>query len=168
MEEFIEIGQIVNTFGVKGELKINPFTDDITRFDDLDSIYVLNKNSKVEYKIEQVKYHKNIVIIKLKNIDTIEQAEILKGCYININKKDAIKLEEDTYFISDLIGAKVYTDSDELLGVIDDIYNTGSNDIYVVKNENGKQTLIPAISDVVKKVDVSNKKIIVHIIEGLI
>lgn len=168
MKQLMEIGQIVNTYGIKGFLKVVPYTDDITRFEDLKSIYIEIKNSLETFIIEEVKYSKNLVLLKLKGIDDINAAEQYKNCYIKIDRKDAVKLPEDSYFIVDLIGITVYSDDNEELGNIVDVYPTGANDIYVVKNELGKQTLLPAIADVIKSVDIENKKMIVHLIEGLI
>ena len=166
MQEILEIGQIVGTFGIKGMVKVVPFTDDIKRFDDLKKVYVENKKKKEEYEIEQVSYHKNMVILKFKGIDKIEDAEKLRDSYLKINREDAVPLEENSYFIVDLIGLDVETQEGNLLGKLEDIYNTGSNDIYVVKDELGKQILLPAISDVIKKVDLESKKIIVHLLKG--
>ena len=126
------------------------------------------KNKKTKYEVEEVKYHKNLVIVKLKGVDKIEDAEILKQGSVQIERKDAVKLEKDTYFIIDLIGAKVVTDEQVELGKLVDVFNTGSNDIYVVKDELGKQTLLPAISDVIKNVDIENKVITVHLLKGLV
>ena len=168
MEKYLEIGQIVNTFGIKGQVKIVPFTDDITRFDELKEIYVEKKNELKLFQIEQVNYKKNMVILKLKGIETVEEAEKLRNCYLKIDRKDAKKLPKDTYFIVDLLGLDVYTDEGKLLGKVDDIYNAGSRDIYVVKDELGKQILLPAIKDVLKEVDLENQKIIVHLIKGLV
>lgn len=168
MEQLMEIGQIVNTYGIKGFLKVVPYTDDITRFEDLKTIYIETKGSLKSVIIEEVKYAKNLVLLKLKGIDDINAAQIYKNCYIKIDRKDAVKLPEDSYFIVDLIGLQVYTDNNEELGNIVDVYPTGANDIYVVKNEEGKQVLLPAIGDVIKKVDIENKKMIVHLIEGLV
>lgn len=168
MTNYLEIGQIVNTFGIKGMVKVKPFTDDISRFDELKKIYIKTKNNKEEYEIEQVKYHKNMVLIKLKGIETPEQANLLRDSYLIINREDAKPLEKDTYYIVDLIGLQVYTDEGKLLGILEDIFNTGSNDIYVVKDELGKQILLPAIKEVIKEVDIENKKIIIHLIKGLV
>lgn len=168
MEQLMEIGQIVNTYGIKGFLKVVPYTDDITRFEDLKSIYIETKNSLKTFIIEDVKYNKNLVLLKLKGIDDINSAEIYKNCYIKIDRKDAVDLPEDSYFIIDLIGITVFTDNSEELGNIVDVYSTGANDIYVVKNELGKQVLLPAIGEVIKDVDIENKKMIVHLIEGLV
>lgn len=168
MTKYLEIGQIVNTFGIKGQVKIVPFTDDITRYDELKEIYVEKKNELKLFQIEQVNYKKNMVILKLKGIETVEEAEKLRNCYLKIDRKDAKKLPKDTYFIVDLLGLDVYTDEGKLLGKVDDIYNAGSSDIYVVKDELGKQILLPAIKDVLKEVDLENQKIIVHLIKGLV
>lgn len=158
MEKYLEIGQIVNTFGIKGQVKIVPFTDDITRYDELKEIYVEKKNELKLFQIEQVNYKKNMVILKLKGIETVEEAEKLRNCYLKIDRKDAKELPKDTYFIVDLLGLDVYTDEGKLLGKVDDIYNAGSSDIYVVKDELGKQILLPAIKDVLKEVDLENQK----------
>ena len=168
MAKYLEIGQIVNTFGIKGMVKVKPCTDDIEQFEKLKKIYVKTKNSKKEYEIEQVKYHKNLILIKFVGIDKIEEAEILKGNYLIRDRENEEPLEEGTYYIVDLLGLEVFEEDGNLLGNVEDIYNTGSNDIYVVKNELGKQILLPAIADVIKKIDLENKKITVHLIKGLI
>lgn len=164
----LEVGQIVNTFGIKGMVKVMPFTDDIRRFDKLNKVYIEKNKSKKEYKIEEVKYHKNMVLIKFEGIDKIEQAEELRNSYLTVSRDSAEKLEEGRYYIVDLLGLDVYTDEQVLLGTLDDIFNTGSNDIYVVKNKEGKQILLPAIEDVIKQVDLENKKLIVHLLPGLV
>lgn len=168
MTKYLEIGQIVNTFGIKGMVKINPFTDDIRRFDKLKKVYIKNKSGKKEFEIEEVKYHKNMVLMKLKGIDNPEEANLLRQSFLIIDREKEEPLEEGTYYIVDLIGLEVYTDDNKLLGTIQDIFNTGSNDIYVVKDELGKQVLLPGISDVIKEINLESKKIIVHLIPGLI
>ena len=164
----LEIGQIVNTFGIKGFVKVNPWVNDVTRFDDLKKIYIKIRKEEKVLEIEEVKYHKNQVLLKFKGVETVEQAEMLRNAILEIDRKDAIPLEEGEYFIADLLESEVYTDEGEKLGILEDIFNTGSNDIYVVKNEVGKSILLPRIKDVFKEIDVENKKIIVHLIEGLI
>ena len=164
----LEIGQIVNTFGIKGFVKVNPWVNDVTRFDDLKKVYIKIRKELKVLEIEEVKYHKNQVLLKFKGVETVEQAEMLRNAIIEIDRKDAIPLEEGEYFIADLLESEVYTDEGEKLGILEDIFNTGSNDIYVVKNELGKSILLPRIKDVFKEIDVENKKIIVHLIEGLI
>lgn len=167
-QEYFEIGQIVNTFGIKGFVKVVPFTDDISRFEELKSILVEKNKKLIEMEIEEVKYHKNFVLLKLKGIEDINEAEKYKSCYLKIHRDNARKLPEGTYFIADLIGLNVYTEDGTLLGKVDDIYNSGANDIYVIKDELGKQILLPALKKVIKQIDIDNEKIIVHLLEGLI
>ncbi len=164
----LEIGQIVNTFGIKGFVKVNPWVNDITRFDNLKKVYIKIRKEQKKLEIEEVKYHKNMVLLKFKGIETVEQAEMLRNAYLEIDREDAIPLEEGTYFIADLLESEVYSDDGKMIGILEDIYNTGSNDIYVVKNELGKSILLPGIPDVIKEVDVENKKIIVHLLKGLV
>lgn len=166
--EYIEIGQIVNTNGLKGVVKVNPFTDDISKFEDLKYVYIQLKNEFKKVKIEQVRYNKNQVLLKLEGIDSIEEAEKYRNFYLKTDKESQEDLGEDTYYIVDLIGLDVYSDKNEYLGKIEDVFPTGSNDVYVVKDNLGKQILIPAIADVVKEVDLKNKKMIINLIPGLI
>ena len=156
MDTKMELGKIVNTFGLKGELKVYPYVDYISK---VKNIYINNK----PMEIERARNQKNIVVIKLKGIDTIEQAEELKNTVIEMERDDAPELPKGTYYISDLIGFDVYTDEGKLLGKLDDIFTTGANDVYQV----GK-ILLPAIKDVIKQIDTENKKIIVHLLKGLI
>src|SRR5699024_9369765 len=118
-QEYFEIGQIVNTFGIKGFVKVNPFTDDMHRFEELKSVLVIKNKETIEIHIEEVKLNKNVVLIKYKGIEDINMAEKYKGCYIKIKREDARKLPKDTYFIADLIGIKVYDDNGNLLGKVD-------------------------------------------------
>ena len=120
---------------------------------------------KVE--IEDVKYNKQCVLLKVKGIEDLTQAEKYKGLFLKIDRKDAKKLPKDTYFIADILGLEVYTDEGELLGKVDDIFPTGANDVYVVKDELGKQILLPSIPEVLKEIDLEKGKVIVHLIEGL-
>lgn len=166
--EYIEIGQIVNTNGLKGVVKVNPFTDDISKFEELKYIYIQLKSELKKVKIEQVRYNKNQVLLKLEGIDSIEEAEKYRNFYLKIEKKCQEELGEDTYYIVDLIGINVYSENDEYLGTIEDVFPTGSNDVYVVKDNLGKQILVPAIAEVVKEVELKNKKMVIKIIPGLI
>ncbi len=163
MHSRFEIGKIVNTFGIKGEVKILPYTENLEQFKKIKKIYISNK----EVKVQSVKYHKNTVILKLEGVDDMTSAENLRGSIIEIERSKE-KLPKDTYYIADLVGLEVYTDEGNLLGKLEDIYNTGANDIYTVKTEDGKQILLPSISEVIKEIDIENKKIIVHILKGLI
>ena len=168
MQGNLEIGQIVNTFGIKGFVKVNPFVDNILRFDDLKKVYIRRNKELKELQVEEVKYHKNMVLVKFKGIDKVEDAELLRNFYLEVDRENAIELEEGEYFIADLLGMNVLTEEEELLGKLEDIFNAGSSDIYVVKTEEGKQILLPAISEVIKEINLKENKIIVHLLEGLI
>ncbi len=163
MQERFEIGKIVNTHGIKGEVKVAMYTDNINNFKKNNIIYVDNN----EYVIETSRLQKNMIILKLKNVDNMNDAENLRNCIITIERSKK-KLPEGTYYIADLVGLEVYTDEGKLLGKVADIYNTGANDIYTVKTIEGKEILLPAIKDVIKNIDLENKKIIVHLLKGLI
>jgi len=167
MKEYLELGQIVNKKGLKGEVKANSFAEDITIFETFDEIYVKTKKEMVKKQIEKVGFHKNQVIIKFKDCNSIEEAELLRNSYLLVKRSDLDDLPEGVYYITDLIGLDVYTDKNEFLGKVDDIYNSGANDIYVVKDGMGKQKLLPGIKDVILDIDLDNSKIVVHLIEGL-
>lgn len=167
MNKYLELGQIVNVKGLKGEVKVNSFSEDNQRFEKLSEVIVKSKNNQKIYSIEKVGYHKNQVIIKFKDINTVEEAEKLRNSMILIDREVLGDLPEGVYYIADLIGLDVYTESNEYLGKVEDIFNTGSNDIYVVKDELGKQKLLPGTEDVIKNIDLEKQKIIVNLIEGL-
>lgn len=165
MKEYIQIGKIVNTQGIKGEVKVLPLTDDITRFEDLDMIYI--EDQEREFEIERVWYKKNFVVLKFKGINNINDVLEYKNKVILIPEEDAIKLEEDTFFIHQIIGLVMYTDKGEKLGIVKDVLQLKSNDVYVVKNEK-KEHLIPATKEVVKEIDLEGNKIIIEPLEGMI
>lgn len=156
MSKKYEIGKIVNTFGIKGEIKIYPYVDYIM---DLKYFYV--DDNKME--IEKCRTQKNLVIVKIKGIDDINVVEELKGKIASVYEEDLPSLPEGTYYIKDLIGLDVITDDGRELGKLDDVIQTGANDVY---NVNG--ILLPVIDEVVKKIDLENHKIVVHLIDGLI
>ena len=168
MNKYLELGQIVNVRGLKGEVKVNSFTDDNTKFERLPKVFIKrNKGDLEERKIEKVSYNKNQVIIKFVGIDTIDEAEKLRNSFILVDRDDLESLPEGVYYIADLIGLDVYTDKNEFLGKVDDIFNTKSNDVYVVRNDLGELRYLPGIPDVLKQIDIENKKIIVTLIPGL-
>lgn len=158
----MEIGKIVNTHGLKGHVKVEPWCDGIETFEYLDSIFIKG----TEYNIESVKPHKNIFLLKLKNIDDINVAEGFKGAIITADREKLPPLPEGTYYITDIIGLEVYED-EKYIGKISDWIETGSNNVYVIKRPKGKDVLIPAIDDVIKKIDIENKTMSVKLLEGL-
>jgi len=170
LKEYIEVGKIINTHGIKGELKILPTTDDAKRFELLSEIYVQTKNGLVTYPIDSVRYVKNFVLLKFQGIEDMTQAERLKTCILKIPKNLALPLEENEYYVDDLYHVKVVTKEGEHLGEIVDILFTAGNDVYVVKdvtNPKSKELLIPAIEDCIISIDVEQKMMVVHLLEGL-
>ncbi|NSW91074.1 MAG: 16S rRNA processing protein RimM [Firmicutes bacterium] len=169
MHEYLEIGKIVSTHGVRGEVKVIPLTDDPKRYYKLKWVYVGNHYFIEKYNIENIRISGNTVILKFKEANDMNKAELLKGLFVKVDRKHAVKLPEDTFFICDLIGCTVYEESDgRKLGILDDVIKTGSNDVYVIKAENGKEILIPALKSVVKKVLIKDKKMWVLLPEGLV
>ena len=170
MTKYLEIGQIVNTFGIKGFVKVKPFTENTKkRFDNLKTIYIKSKKNIKEYEIEEIKYHKEMVLVKFKTIDTIEEAENLRNSYLVVDREKEEPLEEGTYYIVDLIGIEVFTDEGEKLGILEDVFtNDIGFDSYIIKNELGKTIVLPAVEDIILNIDIKERKMTVHLIKGLI
>lgn len=167
MENYFVVGNIVNTQGIKGELRVMPTVDDITRFKELSHIFVERKGNIKEYEIENVRFHKQFVLLKLKGVDDMTSAEALKGTVVKITEDMAVPCEEDEYYIRDLYDMEVVTVEGERLGVISDVIFTGANDVYAVTPDEGKDILIPAIKECIVKVDVENNVMTVKLLEGL-
>ena len=167
MNKYLELGKIVNVKGLKGEVKIDSYAEDIFTFEKLKSLFVEKKENLTEYEIENVSYNKNQVIIKFKEVNSIEEAEKLRNSSILVDREIFGKLPEGVYYLADLIGLDVYTEENEYLGKVDDVYNTGSNDIYVIKSESGQERLLPGIDEVIKEINLDSGKIIVNLIKGL-
>jgi 16S rRNA processing protein RimM len=170
MAEFLQIGKIINTHGIKGEVRIIPYTHDIRRYDKLKSLFlnIDGDSSRQELIIESVRYVKDFVYIKFKGIDDMNSGKQLKDHYLEIDKKDAIRLPVDSFFIFDLIDMKVYDEQRSFLGILTDVIETGSNDCYSIKPPEGKEFLIPALKSVVLKVDIKNGEMTVRIPYGLL
>lgn len=156
MNDFIRVGKIINVHGIKGEVKIFPLTDDINRFYSLKKVYLEQENSILPLTISNIRIHKNVVLASFNEIVDRNQAEQYKGLFIIINREDAIELSENQYFISDLIGIKVYSPEGNLIGNIKDILQTGPTDIYVIETNN-KDVLVPALKDIFKEIDIYKK-----------
>ena len=165
MVDYFEIGHISNTHGLKGEMKVRPFTSNKKDYEKLKNILVDINGELREYTIESVRYQQDVVLLRLKGVESIEEAERLKGRYIKIPRELAKETDEDEFFIADLIGCEVY--QDELLGVVDDVFTAGASDVYVVKRKGKKDLLLPAIAAVIKKVDIANRRIDVEVPRGL-
>ena len=165
MKDYIKVGKIVNTHGVKGCIKCIPLTDDLERFEELE--YVYTEKDNIKRTIDDVWYQKGLVCLKLKDIDDMDKAELFKDTYISIVEDQLRVLPENSYYLFDLEGMDVYSNNGDYIGKISEVYQTGANDVYEVKN-NINSYLIPAIKDVVKSVNVQDKKMIINVIEGLL
>lgn len=163
------IGQIVNVHGIKGEVKVYPYTDDLEKLAKKLKNIFFDENMKQEcYKVV-CRIQKGMLLCKISGVDTIEQAEKLRGKYIYIDEKNLDKLEEDNYYIKDLLGLDIINIKDNsLFGKLEYIYNTGANDVYEVLTQDNKKVYLPAIKQVIKKVDIKARKIYVELMEGLI
>ena len=171
MEDLYQVGAITQTHGIKGEVKVFPLTDDISRFKNMKHLLLDGgKDGYIELEVQNVRQQKNIVILKFKGIDNINDIEKYKGRGLYVTKENRVELKEDEYFIADLIGVKVYLDTDENIefGEITDVLQTGANDVYEIEMTNGSSVLVPAIKDCIKAVDMENNKMIIHLLDGLL
>ncbi|MBR1742956.1 MAG: ribosome maturation factor RimM [Lachnospiraceae bacterium] len=166
-EDFFRVGAIANTHGVRGEVKVFPTTDDPKRFDFLKQVFLDTGREKTELEVEKVRYFKNLVIVKFKGIDNINDIEKYKGCDLYVTRENAVPLEEGEYYLADIMDAEIFTEDGEKFGVLKDVLETGANLVYVVEHE-GEEVLLPVIPQCVKSVDVEEKKIVVHILPGLL
>lgn len=167
MEDFLIVGTITTPHGVHGEVKIFPQTDDTRRFKKLKEVYLDTGKEKRLLHPESVKYFKQFVIIKFKEFNSMNEVEGLRNKNLMVDREHAVKLQKDEYFISDLIGVKVYREDDSLLGELYDVLQTGANDVYLVKKEDGKEVLLPAIKECIKEVDMENRTMKVFVMPGL-
>ncbi len=168
MEDTLRVGVITSTHGVRGEVKVFPTTDDAGRFKKLKEVLLDTGKELKTMEIAQVKFFKNMVILKFKGYDTINEIEIYKGKDLLVTRDHAVKLGPDENFIADLIGLEVFTDQGERLGSLTDVLKTGANDVYEVIMENGKQVLLPAIKQCILQVDLDAGKVLVHVLDGLL
>lgn len=168
MEDFLRIGVITTTHGVRGEVKVFPTTDEPARFRDLEELWIQTKKGTEKRKIEQVKFFKQFVILKLEGISDMDQALLYKNCDLLVDREHALPLEEGEYYISDIIGLTAVTEDGEQLGTVKDVIQTGANDVYEVLRENGKTVLLPAIRSCVLGIDLAKGEMRIHLMEGLL
>ncbi len=167
MDDLLQVGVITTTHGVRGEVKVYPTTDDASRFQTLKQVILDTGKEKIELEISGVKFFKNMVILKFKGIDDINDVEQYRKKSLYVTRENAVELAENEYFIADLIGLAVTSDEGEDLGEVKDVLQTGANDVYVVGREDGADILLPAIRDCVKQVDVEGGSMTVHLLPGL-
>lgn len=167
MEDLLQIGVITTTHGVRGEVKVFPTTDDPKRFKKLKQVILDTGKEQIELEVVGARFFKNLVILKFKGIDNINDVEQYRQKSLYVTRENAVPLEENEYFIADLIGLKVVSDEGEELGELSDVLQTGANDVYVVSKENTPDLLIPAIRDCIKQVDIESGTMQVHLLAGL-
>ena len=165
--ELYQVGAITQTHGLRGEVKVFPMTDDVSRFKGMKELILDAGKEQLVLEVTSARQQKDRVILKFKGIDNINDIEKYKGCGLYVTKEKRVPLQEDEYFIADLIGCAVFSDEEEHLGEISDVITTGANDVYIVKCPDKKEILIPAIRQCILKVDVDNRRVDVHLLEGL-
>ena len=168
MNNILQVGAVTSTHGLAGEVKVFPTTDDPKRFKKLKQVLLDTGKDMLPLGVEHVKFFKNMVILKFKGYDRIEDIMGFKGKNLYVTRENAVRLKKDEYFIADLIGMKVYTEDEAYLGELTEVITTGANDVYTVHMENGKDVLIPAIGQCILNVDVEHMLMKVHLLEGLL
>lgn len=176
MEDLLKVGVITSTHGVRGEVKVFPTTDDVNRFKKLKQVKLFTGKEYLPLEIESVKFFKNMVILKFKGLNLIEDVEKYRQKDLYVERKDAVRLKKDEYFIADLIGVQVFGEDGALIGTLKDVITTGANDVYAVEItegnnlgvEAGTEVLLPAIKQCILEVDVEASKMVVHMMEGLL
>lgn len=167
MEDLLQVGVITTTHGVRGEVKVFPTTDDAARFKKLKNVVLDTGKEKIDLEIAGVKFFKNMVILKFKGIDNINDVEKYRKKSLYVTRENAVKLKKNEYFIADLIGLSAESDEGENLGILSDVLQTGANDVYVLSKKGAGDILLPAIKECVREVDLEGGKILVHLLPGL-
>lgn len=168
MEQRFRIGEIANTHGIRGEVKVYPTTDDVVRFKKLKKCILETKQGEMLLHVESCKFFKQFAILKFKEFNNINEVEQYKHCSLYVEREDAVKCEEDEYYIADLVGCTVYNEDDSELGELVDVIQTGANDVYVVRMESGKELMIPAIKECILSVAITERRVKVHLLKGLL
>lgn len=168
MEKQLQVGVISSTHGIRGEVKVFPTTNDVTRFKQLKRVYLDTGKEQMPLEIEHVKFFKQFAILKFKGIDNINDIEKYRGRSLLIDREDAVELEEDEYYIADMLGMEVYTEEGSLFGHLRDVMETGANDVYIIDTKEHGEVLVPAIRECILEVDVEANRMTIHLMEGLI
>lgn len=168
MEDMLQVGVITQTHGVRGEVKVFPTTDDVNRFKKLKQIILDTGKETKPLEIQSVKFFKQFVILKFKGIDNINDIEKYKRCSLYVTREHAVALEEDEYFIADMIGMEVCTEDGNIFGTLKDVIETGANDVYVIENAEHGEVLVPAIKECIRSVDIEKGQMMIHLMDGLI
>lgn len=168
MEDMLQVGVITQTHGVRGEVKVFPTTDDVNRFKKLKQVILDTGKETMPLEIQSAKFFKQFVILKFKGIDNINDIEKYKRCSLYVTREHAVALEEDEYFIADMIGMEVCTEGGNIFGTLKDVIETGANDVYVIENAEHGEVLVPAIKECIRSVDIEKGQMMIHLMDGLI
>lgn len=168
MESRFQVGVITSPHGVSGEVKVYPTTDDPKRFKRLKEVTLALGKEERQVEIEQVKFSKQMVILKLKGFDNRDAVEKLRQCSLYVPRENAVRLQKDEYYIADLIGMRAVDEEGREIGQIQDVLVTGANDVYVIRMQDGGELLLPAIKECILDVQVEEGVMKVHILEGLL
>lgn len=166
-EDMLQVGVITSPHGVHGEVKVFPTTDDNRRFKKLKDCFIDTGKECIPAVAAGCKFFKNMVILKFEGYDNPDDVQKFRQCRVMVTRENAVPLEEDEYFISDIIGCLVVTEEGQRLGTLFEVLTTGANDVYVVKKDNGKELLIPVIKQCVKNIDSDAGRITVRLMEGM-
>ena len=168
MDDLLQVGIITQPHGVHGEVKVFPTTNDVKRFKKLKEVLLDTRKEKITLEIESVKFFKQYAILKFRGFDSINDIEKYKGTPLLVTRENAVKVGQDEYFIAELIDMAVYDEQEQYLGLLTNVIETGANDVYEVKFEDGRQILFPAIKQCILNVDMEGRKMKVHIMDGLL
>ena len=168
MTDRLKVGVVTSVHGIKGEVKVFPTTDDSRRFKKLKQVYLDTGKELLSLEIEGVKFFKQMVILKFKGYENPNDVMKFRQKELWIDRKDAVRLSKDEYFIADLIDMEVCDEEGKLIGTLKDVISTGANDVYAVETPEGKEVLFPAIKQCVLDVDTEARKMTVHVMEGLL
>ncbi len=168
MDNYLRVGVISSTHGIGGEVKVFPTTDDNKRFKKLKQVFLDTGREYIELEVERVRFFKQMVIVKFKGINNINDIEKYKGKDLLVTREHAVPLEDNEYFIYDIIDAKVVDEEGKEIGMLKEVLTTGANDVYVVKTSAGKEVLLPVIDACILDIDIENKKVTAHIMPGLL
>lgn len=168
MEQRFKVGEIANTHGLRGEVKVYPTTDDVKRFKKLKECTLDTGREEIELHVESCKFFKQFAILKFKEFNDINEVEKYKHCGLYVNREHAVTLKKDEYYIADLVGITVYNEDETVLGTLKDVIETGANDVYLVEMENDRELMIPALKECILEVDIEKGTMRVHLMDGLL
>lgn len=168
MEKLLQVGVITSTHGIRGEVKVFPTTDDPKRFKKLKQVILDTGKEKRDLEVESVKFFKQFVILKFKGIDNINEVERYKRCPLLVTRDHAVPLQEDEYFIADMIGMQVVTEDGAVFGTLKDVIKTGANDVYIIESSEHGEVLVPAIKECILDINIEEQKMQIHLMDGLV